>query len=159
RVRHWRGEAAQLEDEARDVANLAHTAYDPSGIGRTQFLLGDVLQTKGRLDEALTAFREALAIFQRLASTDPSNASWQRSLSVAHSRVGDVLQAQGQLDQALVAFREAFAISQHLASTDPSNASWQRDLAVAHSRVGDVLQAQGQLDQALVAFREDFAIS
>jgi tetratricopeptide (TPR) repeat protein len=143
RVRHWRGEAAQLEAEARDVADLAHTASDPSGIGRTQLLLGDVLQTKGRLDEALAAFRESLAISQRLASLDPSNAAWQRDLAVAHSKVGDILQEQGRLDEALAAYREDFAISQRLVSTDPANAAWQRELAVAHSKVGDILQAQG----------------
>src|SRR5262245_38221366 len=158
RVRHWRGEAAQLEAEARDVADLARTASDPSGIGRTQLLLGDVLQTKGRLDEALAAFRESLAIFPRLASTDPSNAGWQRDLADAHDRVSDVFQAQGQLDEALAAFRESLAIFQRLASTDPSNAGWQRDLAIAHGKVGDVFQAQGQLDEALAAFRESLAI-
>src|SRR5262252_3773066 len=159
RVRHWRGEAAQLEDEARAVANLARTASDPSGIARTQLLLGYVLQTKGRLDETLVALRESLAIFQRLASTDSSNADWQRDLADAHDRVGGILQAQGQLDEALAAFRESLAIFQRLASTDPSNASWQREFAVVHAKVGDILQAQGQLDEALAAFRESFAIS
>ena len=140
RVRQWRGEGAQLEAEARDVADLARTASDPSGIGRTQLLLGDVLETKGRRNEALAAFRESLAIFQRLASTDPSNADWQRDLVWAQARVGDVLQAQGQLDEALAAFREFLAIAQCLASTDPSNADWQRDLAIAHDRIGGILQ-------------------
>src|SRR5215510_3126002 len=111
RVRHWRGEGAQLEAEARYVANLARTASDPSGIGRTQCLLGDVLETKGRLDEALTAFREFLAIFQRLASTDSSNADWQRDLGVAHDRVGVIFQAQGRLDEALATFHKSLAIS------------------------------------------------
>src|SRR5215470_17148638 len=110
RVRHWRGEAAQLEAEARYVANLARTASDPAGIGRTQLLLGDVLQTKGRLDEALAAFRESLTISQRLTALDPSNAAWQRDLADAHSWVGDILQVQGRLDEALAAFRETFAI-------------------------------------------------
>jgi tetratricopeptide (TPR) repeat protein len=158
-VRYWRGEAAQLEAEAREVADLARTASDPSGIGRTQLLLGDVLESKGQRNEALAAFRESLAIFQRLTSIDPSNADWQRDHLGAHDRVGNILQARGRLDEALAAFREAFAISQRLASTDPSNANWQRDLAVAHSRVGDIWQAQGRLDEALAAFREALAIS
>jgi Flp pilus assembly protein TadD len=152
-VRHWRGEAAQLEAEARYIADLARTASDPSGIGRTQLLLGDVLQTKGRLDEALAAFREALAIFQRLASTDPSNAGWQRDLAVAHAKVGDIVQAQGRLDEALATFREAFAISQRLASTEPSNANWQRDLAIAHSSLGQAYQSMGNEKNAQSSYR------
>src|SRR5262249_51897625 len=88
KVRHWRGEAAPLEAEARKVADLARTESDPSGISRTQLLLDDVLETKGRRNEALAAFRESLTISQRLASTDPSNAGWQRELAVAHYRLG-----------------------------------------------------------------------
>ena len=153
RVRHWRGEAAQLEAEARDVADLARTASDPSGIGRTQLLLGDVLETKGRLDEALAAFREFLAISQRLVSTDPSNADWQRDLAVAHDRVGNILQAQGRLDEALAAFREAFAIFQHLAAIDPSNADWQRELAVAHNKLGQTYQGMGNEENAQSSYR------
>src|SRR5262245_56435270 len=158
RVRHWRGEAAQLEAEARDVADLARTASDPSGLGRTQLLLGDVLQTKGQLAEALAAFRESLAIFQRLTALDPSNAAWQCDLADAHFRLGNILQAQGHLAEALAAFRESLAIFQRLTALDPSNAAWQRELAVAHSQVGVILQAQGRLDEASAAFREDFAI-
>ena len=158
RVRHWRGETAQLEAEARYVADLARTASDPSGIGRTQCLLGDVLETKGRLDDALAAFREFLAISQRLVSTEPPNADWQRDLADAHDRGGNILQAQGRLDEALAAFRETFVIFQHLAAIDPANAAWQREFAVAHAKVGGILQAQGRRDEALAAFREYLAI-
>src|SRR5262249_54109938 len=82
-VRNERGEAAQLEAEARELVEIARSASVPSGIGRAQSLLGNVLQTKGRLDDALAAFREDLAISQRLAATDPSYAGWQRDLAVA----------------------------------------------------------------------------
>src|SRR5215475_1340025 len=44
-VQHSSGETAQLEAEARAVVALARTAPDPSGLGRTQLLLGEVLQT------------------------------------------------------------------------------------------------------------------
>jgi hypothetical protein len=91
-VRNDRGEAAPLEVEARNVAHLAHTASYPSRVGRAQCLLGNVLQTKGRLDDALAAIRGALVIFQRLTSTDPSNAIWQRELAVAHNKLGQAFQ-------------------------------------------------------------------
>ena len=68
---------------------MASTAWQRQE-GRTQCLLGDVLETKNRLDEALAVFHEALAISQRLASIDPSNAGGQRDLAVAHHQLGQV---------------------------------------------------------------------
>src|SRR5688500_18277033 len=51
---------------------------------------GDVLRTQGDLTGALAAYRESLAVSQRLAGADPSNAAWQRDLGVSYSKVGDV---------------------------------------------------------------------
>ena len=47
--------------------------------------VGDVYKAQGRLDDALAAFREYLAISERLASSDPSNAGWQFGFGVAYS--------------------------------------------------------------------------
>ena len=158
-VRNERGEAAQLEAEARQVLTLALATTSVSVTARAQCFLGDVLQTKGKLDDALAAFRETLRISEKLAEQDATNAGWQRELAVAHSRVGGIYEAQGRLDDALAAFREDLRIMQKLAEQDTTNAGWQRHLAVSHSRVGGIYQAQGKLDDALAAFREDLRIS
>jgi tetratricopeptide (TPR) repeat protein len=92
---------------------------------------------------ALAAYRESLAVSQRLASADPSNAGWQRDLSVSHDRLGDVLSAQGDLAGALAAYRESLAVSQRLASADPSNAGWQRDLMVSCWRMATMAEQNG----------------
>jgi len=128
RVRYWRGEAAQLEAEARDVADLAHTASDPSGIGRTQFLLGDVLQTKGRLNEALAAFREAFAIFQHLAATAPSNAAWQRDLALAHNKLGQAYQGMGNEENAQSSYRSAVDAMERAVAMSPGTVGWKQAL-------------------------------
>ena len=47
------------------------------------------------------AYRDSLAIAERLAAADRSNTGWQRDLSVSYDRIGDVLVAQGKLDEAL----------------------------------------------------------
>ena len=120
--------------------------------------VGDVLVAQGDGAGALTAYRESLAIRERLAASDPSNASWQRDLSVSHTKVGDVLVAQGDGAGALTAYRESLAIRERLAASDPSNASWQRDLSVSQDRIGDVLRAQGDGAGALTAYRESLAI-
>ena len=73
--------------------------------------VSDVLRAQGDLDGALAAYGESLELRQRLAETDPSNAIWQRDLSVSHSNVGDGLRAQGDLDGALAAYRESLGIA------------------------------------------------
>ena len=120
--------------------------------------IGDVLVAQGKLDEALKAYRDGLAIRERLAAADPGNTRWQRDLSVSYNKVGDVLMAQGKLDEALKAYRDSLAICERLAAADPSNTQWQRDLSVSYDKVGDVLVAQGKLDEALKAYRDGLAI-
>ena len=58
--------------------------------------VGDVMAAQGDLPEALKSFRDGLAISERLARADPSNAGWQRDLSVSYDRIGDVLEGAGQ---------------------------------------------------------------
>ncbi|QUY43698.1 lipopolysaccharide assembly protein LapB [Acaryochloris marina] len=157
-VRSLRGDTAQLEDQALQVMNLAHATSRQSGISRAQCLLGDIYQTKGRLDDALKAFNEYLSICQNLTSADPSNAKWQRDLGVAYARTGDIYQTKGRLDDALKAFNEYLSICQNLISADPSNAVWRRDLGVAYARTGDIYQTKGRLDDALKAFNEYLSI-
>ena len=96
---------------------------------------------------------------ERLAKADPSNAGWQRDLSVSYDKVGDVLVAQGNLTEALKSFRDGLAIRERLAKADPDNAGWQRDLSVSYNKVGDVLVAQGNLTEALKSFHDGLAIS
>ncbi len=97
------------------------------------------------------AYRDGLAIRERLAAADPTNAEWQRDLSVSYNKIGDVLVAQGNLDEALARYRDGLAIRERLAAADPGNTEWQRDLSVSFNKIGDVLRAQGKLDEALAA--------
>lgn len=157
-VRVLRGETAQLEQEARAVLALARTVSPPASIADAACLMGNVHKARGDLDAALAAYQETLAIFQRLTAQDPTHASWQRELAVAHSKVGGIHEARGELDAALTAFQEDLAICRRLTAQDPSNSGWQRDLAVAHSTVGDIHHARGELDSALTAFEEYLAI-
>jgi hypothetical protein len=48
--------------------------------------VSNVLVAQGKLDEALKAYRDGLAIVERLATADPSNMQWRRDLSVAPQR-------------------------------------------------------------------------
>jgi tetratricopeptide (TPR) repeat protein len=85
--------------------------------------VGNVLRAQDKLDEALTAYRDSLAIYERLAAADRSNTRWQRDLSISYNTIGHVLRAQGKLDEALKAYRDSLAIRERLAAANPNNSS------------------------------------
>ncbi len=108
----------------------------------------------------MKSFRDGLAIRERLAKTDPSNAGWQHDVAVAHDRVGDELVAQGNLDAApcsLIATSVRFSIvSPSRTRTMPSGSvifPWP------WARSDDVLLAQGDADAALASYMDDLAIA
>ena len=98
--------------------------------------IGDVQLAQGDRPAALTSYRASLTISERLAKTDPSNAGWQRDLSVSNNRIGDVLNAQGDLPGALAAYRKGLANSETLAARDPANVQWQIDIAASYGKLG-----------------------
>ena len=104
-----------------------------------------VAQTEAARKKLLEAARETL---ERLAASDPSNAGWQRDLSVSQEKIGDVLRAQGDLAGGLRAYRESLAVRERLAASDPSNAGWQRDLVVSYWKMADIGEQSGQGDAA-----------
>ena len=126
---------------------------------KLQFEGLEALEKETGLAPRLTLLEACRTAVDRLAQSDPSNAGWQRDLSVSHNNIGDVLRAQGNLGEALAAFRKSFAVAERLVQSDPSNAGWQRDLSVSQNNIGDVLRAQGNLGEALAAFRKSFAVA
>jgi tetratricopeptide (TPR) repeat protein len=121
--------------------------------------LGYALHAKGRLDEAMGAYREAIHLKMDYAD--------------AHCGLGNVLQAKGQLDEAVAAYREAIALQPDVATyhynlgnalrgkgrLDEAIGAFRaairlkKDYAQAHNNLGNALQAKGQLDEAIAAFR------
>jgi hypothetical protein len=93
--------------------------------------IGTVLTAQGNLPAALESFRVTLAVRERLAKVDPTNAAWQRSLSVSHEKIGLVLQLQGNLSGAL----ESYRIAQAKLRTPRQVGSWQPRVAARPLRV------------------------
>ena len=128
--------------------------------------LADALQELGeqkvraaRLQEALDAFRAALALRAGLAAHDPDNGEWQRQVSISHTSLGDVMKAQGDLASAREEFRVAMNISASLAARDPENAQWQQTLGMSQDRLGEVMLWQGDVSGASDAFRAAMEIA
>jgi tetratricopeptide (TPR) repeat protein len=98
---------------------------------------GDVLATLGRTDEALTAFREMLALAYRLDVRAKGGA--------AHNRIGRLYRAMGALPDALQNLETALALFD---SVDD-----ERGVAACHDDVGMLLWTKGEYEGALDRMR------
>jgi len=77
--------------------------------------------------QAETYYRDALAIAERLAQADPSDASAQRDLSVSYERLGDLMLRLGDGQQAETYYRDALAIAERLHGPDSAEANAVRE--------------------------------
>jgi tetratricopeptide (TPR) repeat protein len=89
--------------------------------------LGIALTSKGKLDQAVTALKEAVRL-------GPANHARH------HDNLGVALALKGGLDEAITSFKEAIRL--------------QPDLADAHSNLGEALRYQGKLDEAIACYHE-----
>jgi tetratricopeptide (TPR) repeat protein len=81
-----------------------------------------VQREQGDLSGALASYQKSLAIEERLAASDASNAEWQQFLSLSHDKVGDVQQEQGDLSGAVESYRKSLGTIERLVATHASDA-------------------------------------
>ena len=140
-------------------ANAAHIPFrDERQRSRWLESCGNLAVAQGDLAGAMRHFTESKTIRERLAASDPTNAQWQRALSVSLNNLGDLAVAQGDLTGALHHFTESKIISERLATSDPANAPWQRGLSVSLIKLGNIAVAQGDLAGAMRHFTESKTI-
>ena len=96
--------------------------------------IGNVLSLQGKLDDALKAYRNSLAIAQHLATVD-NNTQRQRDLSASYVKVGNGLLAKGKFSEAFNAYSQSLTIAQRLVAADRNNTQHQRDLIVSMRRL------------------------
>ena len=121
--------------------------------------IGDTQVAQGDLAGALKSYDGSFVMIARLTKSDPSNAEWQRHMSVSYNKLGNVQVARGDLAGALTSYRDGLAIMDRLALSNPSNAGWRHDLSISYERVGTVQIEQGDLAGALTSYRNGLAIT
>ena len=106
---------------------------------------------------ALSSYRKALAIRERLATADPKNAKFHRDLATTYDSVGDMLWATGELAGALDHYRKSLEVRKALLK-DSTEAEASHDLALSYERIGDTLAKKGDFNAALESHRDALAI-
>jgi len=88
--------------------------------------LGLILAQRGRLDEAVDQYREALRV--------------KPDYELAHRNLADALLRKGRTDEAIAHYIEALRINPNMAA--------------AHFKLGNLLVGRGRLEEAIVHFRQ-----
>jgi tetratricopeptide (TPR) repeat protein len=163
---YWNGwyqqDAGRLDAAQAAYAQViaaAGSGNDDEALLGAQLGTGDIQDQRGNLGIALATYQGAKDLADRLATSDPDNALWQRELALAYSKIGDVEVPQGSLSAALASYQAGVAIFDRLAKSDPGNNERQRDLELSHNNIGDVQLAQGSLPGALRSYQAALAIA
>ncbi|MBI1914048.1 MAG: tetratricopeptide repeat protein [Planctomycetes bacterium] len=134
-------------------------ALQPDNAG-AHLNLGNAFKHQGKLEEAMTAYRQAIAlkpkyfaayyglafVFYYQGKLEEAIAELRRVIDLkpdfvdAHRNLGMALSEQGNLDEAIAEYRKAIDL-------EPNNAS-------AHHSIGIVFEKQGKGDQAIAAYRK-----
>jgi Tfp pilus assembly protein PilF len=93
---------------------------------RARYNLGNALASRGRGDQAIQQYQQALKLKPDYAK--------------AHNNLGNALASRGQVDQAIEQYRQAL-------KSKP-------DFAEVHNNLGNALAAQGQLAEAIEQFQQ-----
>ncbi|MEO0452118.1 MAG: tetratricopeptide repeat protein [Pseudomonadota bacterium] len=148
-----------MDSAKRSAHHAAQTAQSDRDLSTALNELGDILLSKGELDDAQDAFGAALALALDNVAEEPANLEWHRDIFVLSNRAGDVFMEQGDYDAAFESHEISLMIARRLAEIDPSQNDRARDLSVALSRLGETKFVLGDLENSLAFHKESFEIA
>ncbi len=108
-----------------------------------------LLESEGRLDEALAAHREALDLRRRLVQDRPHVGPYQNKLASSQFSFAERLVVAGRLDEARQAQHEGLAIREELVRAEPSVDTYKDWLAIGYTDVAWLAVEAGNSAAAL----------
>jgi serine/threonine-protein kinase len=144
-LKRWQAFAARIGDDERSRFIRAEGHF------RVAYLRAKL----GQAEEAATGFREALALYQKLAEEYPAS---RQHLASSHHNLGNLLRSQNQGEKAAVQYGQALAIQQKLAEQYPAVPEHRQELARSHNNLGYLLAGQNQGEKAAVQYGQALAI-
>ena len=118
------GAAGLLQSPARPPPGRRDTRPESlARLARASFALGKLTNEIGDKQDALIAYRESLAIFQKLADGSPQDTVLQGELATNLDNFGALLGDTGKTDEAMSALESSLAIRQKLVNVDPQRRS------------------------------------
>ena len=126
------------------------------------FRAGDIVgsdQTPPHLQEAISYYRKAQVIAQKLSVSKPDDGGRQYDLAFIYNKVGETLQVQQNFPDAKKQFEAALQISRAIAVKAFSEVEWQAYVPITLTKIGTLLMEQqpSDLKGALANFAEALA--
>ncbi len=159
-VAYQRGESQRALRQFLEYKRLAErlVAIDPANadwqgeIAYANSNLGTALLTENRAEEALAAFRRAIAIDQMLALKSPRDRERRMNLAQAFAWASDAEAAAGRDDPALKDRLAERSIYDVLLGEDPNDNAASEDLVVNRVTIGGLLMRAGRSSPAISEF-------
>ena len=147
------GKEALAYYETQKPANLDADALARRARALQQ--IGEVLNLRGQLDEALGVFRQAAATTAELLEREPDNG--QRVFDHAQSVywVGYIAYQRGDYASAEPEFQQYKALAERLVAIDPANEDWQAEVGYANSNLGTLLLGEGRSGEGANVFASE----
>lgn len=99
--------------------------------------LGRAFLSADRVDEAMAAYQNGLAIAVSLSERDPTSAIFRRDVGHGHDNIASVHALRGDVTSAVESLTRAIDVYEGLLAKDAQNASVLRDLAIANFNRGE----------------------
>ncbi len=149
---------ALLEDAREFYREFARDAHgDPEILfeaSRAYLRLGRAYHLFGRLREAESCVREALAIQEKLVAAAPAIAAYGHELVNTRIEMARLARDLGQPALALESLRKATALVETISAADPTNGSYQSQRADLANMRGMVVEDMGQREAAEADYRK-----
>jgi serine/threonine protein kinase len=122
----------------------------------SQYNLGNALEAQHRTAEAEAAYRQALAVIERLRA-EVDKPGYRRHLAAIHTNLGAMFSGLNKHREAAGDYRRAIAILEKLVDEVPSDREYLLNLASARGNLANAFNELGEDDQALALYRQAIA--
>jgi eukaryotic-like serine/threonine-protein kinase len=148
-IKHFEGLAAVA---ANDLESRAIRAEGYYRVGLMRYRLGE-------LKEAEAAYRDAVALFQRLLAEFPSYVAARGGLAESQNNLGLLLNASGRLNDAEANCAAALAHFKQLSVMFPKRPEYRLDQARCQNNLGNLYQRTGRMNDAEEAYTAALALA
>jgi eukaryotic-like serine/threonine-protein kinase len=124
--------------EMTELNRLGKNSETQVGLGGIQVRLGAALAETRNLAGALDSYARAHAIYQTLASADPTDLNNRLLSADVENRIARVHLKQGDISAARREYEEAFSVGEPITSRTPTNVAALYTLFESYAGLGDV---------------------
>jgi tetratricopeptide (TPR) repeat protein len=147
-----------LENAARFYSDFARANRDNPELrqqaGQAYRRLGDLEHLLGQEERARAVYRQAITLFERLATAEPQSAVYRADLARTEHQLGTLLRSTGRTAEAERAYAKAKNLMDKVVNDEPAVPEHHLELARLYCDQGELLADTGRHPEAEQAYRQ-----